>query len=545
MPLTQVQTSGIANNAVTADQIDAGAVTGDDLEDSGVTAGTYGSSSAIPAITVDAKGRVTSASTNSIDSTAITNGTSNVSVAASGDITATRAGTTRLTVNSTGIEVDGVADFDSTDAILLPTGTTAQRSTEVVGAFRFNSDLGFLEYYNGTNWILSSAAAPTISSITGNIVVGSSSTLTLTGTDFEATNLQVRFVQAADSIDETVTVTPTSSNAADVTVPANVFNNVTNGNVVTITVTNNSGFTSAGFSQTAVAFPTGGTVTTSGNFRIHTFTSSGNFVIPTGSSFTYDYFLVAGGGGGGGAFQSPGGGGGGAGGYINSTAQSIAAGTHAVTVGAGGTAGVGDGSQAGTASGNGGDTTFNSETATGGGSGGRYSGVDGGDGGSGGGAGWDGARGDGTAGQGNEGGHYGSGATSNQSGISSQSGPGGGGATAAGTNMTDTAQKASGTTGGDGVSNSYSGSAVTYAGGGGGGGGYGGGTGGTVGGLGGSGGGGQGGDGTSTAANTVGHDGTANTGGGGGGAGAGIGGARVAITAGAGGSGIAIIRYQT
>jgi hypothetical protein len=56
MALTQVKSEGIAD----------GAVTPNDLADSGVTAGTYGSSSAIPAITVDAKGRVTSASTNAI-----------------------------------------------------------------------------------------------------------------------------------------------------------------------------------------------------------------------------------------------------------------------------------------------------------------------------------------------------------------------------------------------------------------------------------------------------------------------------------------------
>jgi hypothetical protein len=71
---------------------------------SGVTAGTYGSSSAIPAITVDAKGRVTSATTSAIDSTSIANGTSNVSVAASGDITLTRAGTTQATVIGGGLK---------------------------------------------------------------------------------------------------------------------------------------------------------------------------------------------------------------------------------------------------------------------------------------------------------------------------------------------------------------------------------------------------------------------------------------------------------
>jgi hypothetical protein len=85
MALTQVKSDGIAD----------GAVTTNDLSNSGVTAGTYGSSSAIPAITVDAKGRITSATTSAIDSTSIANGTSNVSVAASGDITVTRAGSTR------------------------------------------------------------------------------------------------------------------------------------------------------------------------------------------------------------------------------------------------------------------------------------------------------------------------------------------------------------------------------------------------------------------------------------------------------------------
>ena len=102
MALTQVKSEGIAD----------GAVTPNDLADSGVTAGTYGSSSAIPAITVDAKGRITSATTSAIDSTSIANGTSNVSVAASGDITATRAGTTRLTVHSAGATVNGTLSSD-------------------------------------------------------------------------------------------------------------------------------------------------------------------------------------------------------------------------------------------------------------------------------------------------------------------------------------------------------------------------------------------------------------------------------------------------
>ncbi len=72
--------------------VTAGSIGATQLASTAVTAGTYGSSSAIPSITVDADGRITSASTSAIDSTAITNGTSNVSVAANGEVTVTRAG---------------------------------------------------------------------------------------------------------------------------------------------------------------------------------------------------------------------------------------------------------------------------------------------------------------------------------------------------------------------------------------------------------------------------------------------------------------------
>ena len=62
-------------------------IAGTKLENSGVTAGQYGSSSAIPIVTVDAQGLVTAASTTAIDSTTIANGSSSVSVANNGAIT--------------------------------------------------------------------------------------------------------------------------------------------------------------------------------------------------------------------------------------------------------------------------------------------------------------------------------------------------------------------------------------------------------------------------------------------------------------------------
>lgn len=160
--------------------------------------------------------------------------------------------------------------------------------------------------------------------------------------------------------------------------------------------------------------------------------------------------LIVAGGGGGGAGSSNRGhyGGGGAGGLKYNAAQSIAVSAYTVTVG---TAGAGSYNGTGIAGGN---STFNSVTATGGGGGGTYntSGVGGGSGGGGGGTG---TGGSGTSGEGNAGGNG-----------STYAGGGGGGSNAAGSAGSGT----TGGNGGDGTANSISGSSVYYAGGGGGGG---------------------------------------------------------------------------
>ena len=88
--------------------------------------------------------------------------------------------------------------------------------------------------------------------------------------------------------------------------------------------------TETGLSPDYVA-ATGGTVTTSGDFKVHTFTGDGNFVVsndgnPAGST-AVDYLVVAGGGGGGrdNFPQNRTGGGGGAGGFRVSNSYSIPA----------------------------------------------------------------------------------------------------------------------------------------------------------------------------------------------------------------------------
>ena len=77
---------------------------------------------------------------------------------------------------------------------------------------------------------------------------------------------------------------------------------------------------------------TRGTITTDGNFKVHTFTSSGNFVISSVQGLGEVRILLVGGGGGG-AYNA--GGGGGAGGF-NEKTYILNAGTYVVTIGSGG-----------------------------------------------------------------------------------------------------------------------------------------------------------------------------------------------------------------
>jgi len=300
---------------------------------------------------------------------------------------------------------------------------------------------------------------------------------------------------------------------------------------------------------------TGGTITTCGNCKIHTFTGPGTFTVCSVASCAtkniVSHVVVAGGGSGNGA---DGGGGGGAGGYREVknpvtpyTASpldgypsapnrvTVTATAFPITVGAGG-------SYSGpnlTASPSGSNSVFSTITSAGGGGGAGFkiSNDPNAAGGSGGGA--SGRRTPGcvpTCGasgntppvsppQGNSGGHANTPApTSNN-----DAGGGGGGAGGAGTGS----DYCTGQPGGAGVASSITGSPVTRAGGGGGGSQSG------SAGSGGSGGGGAGASGPGGGTTTAG---TANTGGGGGGGGSNSVGPT--IDGGAGGSGIVIIRYK-
>lgn len=62
----------------------------------------------------------------------------------------------------------GTVVFDSPTAILLPSGTTGQRpASPVAGQTRYNTSTGFLEFYNGTEWV--NASADTLSVISQSV----------------------------------------------------------------------------------------------------------------------------------------------------------------------------------------------------------------------------------------------------------------------------------------------------------------------------------------------------------------------------------------
>ncbi|NTW32295.1 MAG: tail fiber domain-containing protein [Bacteroidetes bacterium] len=253
---------------------------------------------------------------------------------------------------------------------------------------------------------------------------------------------------------------------------------------------------------------TGGTITYSDGYTIHTFTTSGTF---TPSILGAVEVLVVGGGGGGSAGAN-GGGPGGAGGVVYNTSVVVTSQQYVVTVGAGGSGSTGAGA-------NGYSSMFSTITAIGGG-GGTVASI-GSSGGSGSGAPASSnsyTGGSGTTGQGFQGG--------NNNITNPYPAGGGGGAGAAGANGSSSQSGK----GGDGISYSISGSVVVYGGGGGGGGTFQG----ASPGAGGSGGGGAGSGPTGNATS-----GTNNTGGGGGGAG------NTSGSGGNGGSGIVIIRYPT
>ncbi|MAA50063.1 MAG: hypothetical protein CMP83_07805, partial [Gammaproteobacteria bacterium] len=136
----------------------AGSIASGKLAATGVSAGSVGSSTAIPIITVNAQGQITATSSTAVDSTTIENGTASVAVASDGPITATgnldvTAGvdvTGNITVTGTvdgrdvatdGSKLDGIeASADVTDATNVNAAGAVMNSDSSTSAMSFVTD---------------------------------------------------------------------------------------------------------------------------------------------------------------------------------------------------------------------------------------------------------------------------------------------------------------------------------------------------------------------------------------------------------------------
>ena len=135
------------------------------------------------------------------------------------------ANLTIATSNNGNLDFDingsGVASFNNSTSLTIPTGNTAQRpGTPATGAFRFNTSTSQAEIYDGAEW--GSVSGSEFAEITGQTIIGDDSTTTFTldretteaaiivstngvvqlpGTAYTVTGNQITFAEAPVSSD--------------------------------------------------------------------------------------------------------------------------------------------------------------------------------------------------------------------------------------------------------------------------------------------------------------------------------------------------------
>jgi hypothetical protein len=265
---------------------------------------------------------------------------------------------------------------DSGDTIIIPAGATITNNGTATGFGRTGTvdwdttpKTTTVTAVSGTGYFINTTSG----AITVNLPVGSAGSIVAVSdyANTAATNNITITPNGADKINGLNKNTKITTNGASATL---LYVDSTRGwkdiNDATLDLTGISDFVTA----------TGGTITTCGNYKIHTFTGPGTFTVtgagtPAGST-TVDYLVVAGGGGGGGGGAGSGGGSGaGAGGFRTNYPSScagipVSVTAYPITVGAGGTGGAGTSSPPGNGV-SGSNSIFSTITAAGGG-GGKY-----------------------------------------------------------------------------------------------------------------------------------------------------------------------------
>jgi hypothetical protein len=242
---------------------------------------------------------------------------------------------------------------DSGDTIIIPAGATITNNGTATGFGR-----------SGTvNWD-TTPKTTTVTAVSGVGYFVDTTTTTLTVNLPAGTAGSIVAVSDYANTAATNNINITPNGTEKINGENNSYKILTNGVAVTLIYVdstrgwkdiNDATLDATGISPFIIA--TGGTITTSGDYKIHTFTSPGTFTVtgagtPAGST-TVDYLVVAGGGGGGAAAGAVGGGGAGGFRLSNSTSMPapltsplaspagipVTATAYPITVGGGGTGG--------------------------------------------------------------------------------------------------------------------------------------------------------------------------------------------------------------
>jgi hypothetical protein len=149
--ITEVTTINITGDATGSGNVTDIALT---LQDTGVTAGVYGSADdefadRIPKITVDSKGRITNIANVTLTQVGNVN-FNDTTISANNNITIGTVNEGNIYLSPTG---SGIVYMVDTDAVKLPTGDTSQRPDQPEeGYFRYNVDRNSIEFWNGDSW---------------------------------------------------------------------------------------------------------------------------------------------------------------------------------------------------------------------------------------------------------------------------------------------------------------------------------------------------------------------------------------------------------
>ena len=181
--------------------VSSGAVS---LASSGVSAASYGSSTAIPVITIDAQGRITNASTASINTnfTLAADSGSNDTFSTGGTLTFTGGAGIDTTVSDDTITIAaelatetnaGVATFDGTDFTVSSGDVTinAERVQDIVGAmFSSNTETNITATYQDSDGTIDLVVSTLNQDTTGNAATATAleTARTIGGTSFDGTS---------------------------------------------------------------------------------------------------------------------------------------------------------------------------------------------------------------------------------------------------------------------------------------------------------------------------------------------------------------------